>query len=196
MKVLVSGFGPFPGVPHNVSSDIAEKCAKAWNARSDIVAEHITLPTQWNVAPEIMAKHIARAQPDIIIHLGVSERATNLTLETYAYNACSDMLDAAGLKPAMETLGTENTGAICSTAPVQKIADRLAASGHPFTQSSDPGRYLCNAVYHASLAGTAAVEHQPKILFVHIPTALGEQAITQEVALKGLNVVLDAMIEG
>lgn len=198
MKVLVTGFGPFPGVPRNVSSDLAAHCAKRWNERPDIEAEHLVLATDWQSAPETVATQIAASQPDLIIHLGVSAQATGLVLETHAYNTCCDTPDVAGTRAPASERRAGHPAEVCSSLPVENIARALAAAGHKVSVSNDPGRYLCNAVYHETLSRIADprsdVSAETRAIFVHIPVALDAQTITFEHACAGLDTILDELL--
>ncbi len=195
MKVLVTGFGPFPGMPHNISGDIATTCAEIWNSRPDIQAQSLTLTTAWNTAPPAIIQHISWLQPDIIIHLGVSERAQHLTLETHAYNACCDTPDVTNQTAKRSLFNIEAPETVCTAVPVTKIVEQLEAAGHPVTISDDPGRYLCNAVYHTTLSMTGSQQPGTKALFIHIPTVLNENTVTRDILLAGLDIVLTVMAE-
>lgn len=141
-QVLVTGFGPFPGVPRNVSGELARRFGG------------IVLPTEW-------CSEVALPAGCIVLHLGVSRRAGDLVLEQCAYADRRRRTDAAGAMPA----AARQPGPSLLTTPfdARRLAAALRRAGHPAVASRQPGRYLCNAVYYASLrAGVPA-------LFVHIP---------------------------
>ncbi len=193
-RVLVTGFGPFPGVPHNVSSEIAEACAQAWTMKAGVSAESLILATDWKTAPTRARTYVERSQPDIIIHLGVSDDATNLTLETHAYNECDAKADASGNTPEKTVLRPGHPSVRKTSAPVEKITDALRNNDRKITVSDNPGRYLCNAVYHETLCLNHKQGRQRACIFIHIPTQLTENTVTRASLLQELTIILEAML--
>ena len=98
--VLLTAFGPFPGVPVNATMrlvpELAERAALAF---PDVRFVTEMLATEWLGAPRRMAAVIAEVKPDLILHFGVSSRARGFEIEQRAHNACRSMPDAAGLLP-------------------------------------------------------------------------------------------------
>ncbi|MGI9407831.1 MAG: hypothetical protein ACR2O4_15760 [Hyphomicrobiaceae bacterium] len=196
MKILVTGFGPFPGVPHNISGEVAEACAEAWSGRPGVTAEFLLLDTDWQTAPSLVRQKLKQTEPDIIIHLGVADDATGLTLESHAYNACCGSPDVCGYEPKDVALHRDGPAQHTTTVPLGKIAGQLRSQGLNFAISNDPGRYLCNAVYHEGLATHAAGAAAGRCVFIHLPVHPASETISLGDIRKSLDIVLDTMIAG
>lgn len=178
--VLLTGFGPFPGVPVNASADLVRRVArKARVAFPDVRATVAILPTEWERAPRLVAKLHVRHRPALALHFGVASGSTCIRLETAARNFCRDSVDAAGALPGEQRLSADGPAARLSSIAVPRIAAALAAKGYPFAISEDAGGYLCNAVLYHSLA-LAEARGGCQVGFVHIPSDLAEPTFRVE----------------
>src|SRR5262245_24302580 len=95
--ILLTGFGPFPGMPENASARLVERLAPA--ARrifSGFGIEAAVLPTEWRAGPQRLESLLAAFQPVIALHFGVSAHAKGFTVESRGRNAACALPDAAG----------------------------------------------------------------------------------------------------
>lgn len=166
-RILATGFGPFPGVPHNASSELVETLGfTAQHALPDLDVTTAVLPTEWSHAQTELERRIAAAEPDIILMFGVSSKAMGFVLEQVCYNACDGRPDAADVAPTVTELLVDGPPTCNTRLPVADIAAALEAQGLPVSVSDDPGRYLCNAVMYHALSDANAARLAG---FVHIP---------------------------
>lgn len=174
-EVLITGFGPFPGVSRNVSGwlvqTLARDCALA---RSGGLAAAV-LPVSWRDAWGVLEPLLDHRRPRQIIMFGVSAQTSGFCLEQRSYNAVSTMMDAHGARPGDERLCQDGPEMLDSTLPVSDIAAVLSASGLPAEISHDPGRYLCNALLYQTLHWARA-NPDTRAGFVHIPQDAPEMA--------------------
>lgn len=175
--VLITGFGPFPGVERNASALVVPRLAAAARRRFDgIGIATAVLPVAWEAAPVALSRRIRRAAPRLAVHFGVSHQARGFVIETLGRNEVRDSADAAGRRPPAQCLLDGGPPTRAATLPVGAIVARLAATGFPVSTSDDAGGYLCNAVLYSSLGGmdgTAAASAW-RAGFVHIPADTGE----------------------
>jgi pyroglutamyl-peptidase len=175
--VVLTGFGPFPGVPRNASADLVGELAKACRRRHP----HIrfladVLPVDWLEAPRRLQTLLCLHEPRCVVHFGVSSRASGFVVERYAYNAVASAYDSQGRMAAGERLVPGDRPRRSATLPAHSMVRRLQAAGYPAELSDDPGRYLCNAVLFHSLRHAARASPRPRSGFVHIPATLGTSA--------------------
>lgn len=195
--VLVTGFGPFPGVEHNVSGDLAPAlAASARKSFSHVRFVSAVLPVDWRRTPTAVDRLFQRHRPAVSLHLGVARSATGFRLETQAHNACRPTIDSAGLLPPDEALIPAGAETRAATLPVTTIASRLAAEGLPVTVSRNAGGYLCNAVLYRALGHAASGRSACRIGFVHIPASLSGPPLDFDQALFGGLLILGCAIEG
>jgi pyroglutamyl-peptidase len=170
--ILITGFGPFPGVPHNVSAAIAD--AVGHEARRCFPSSHVvtaTLPTQWDIAPERAADLICDLQPSLALHFGVSSQARGFVIETIARNE-ADRVDAAGTLPVVPTLEPFGPDQLPTQLHAGRIKARLDRLGLPARLSRDAGTYLCNAVFYRSVLTQRELGGHGRSGFIHIPTGI------------------------
>ena len=98
-RVLLTGFGPFPGVPVNPSGWLAETLAERWlSAEADGRVHARILPTEWEAAA-LIPRLCETLQPHVMIHFGVSEHANTFRIERSAHNRAAPRADARGALP-------------------------------------------------------------------------------------------------
>lgn len=159
-RLLVTGFGPYPGVPLNPTTQLVETVAAA---RLPGVTTAL-LPTTWKVCGEIAAR--ARDY-DGVVMFGVAPPAHRIRYERVSLPTAGRNPDAAGELPvATPRYGT-------SRLPVAELARAARRAGFPVVLSHSAGTYICNASYGAALASN------PRTLFVHIPLPTGRGALSQ-----------------
>ena len=99
-RILLTGFGPFPGVPTNPSGWLAETLAERLPAPELQGRIHARIfPTEWQAAA-LLPNLCETLQPHVMIHFGVSEHAKTFRIEHSAHNRAAPRADAAGALPA------------------------------------------------------------------------------------------------
>lgn len=170
--IVLTGFGPFPGMPENVSARLVPKLVQL--AARRFTAHRIVgriLPTEWVRAPADLEALYARERPKLALHFGVSERAIGFVIETQGKKASGALADASGAYPPRASL-TPSPAALAVQLPTREIVERLQALGIAARLSDDAGAYLCNAVLYRSLELALAAREPVKVGFVHIPHIL------------------------
>ncbi len=167
--VLLTGFGPFPGVPENASARLVRKVVRLARRRfPEFRFVAAVLPTEWRRAPRRIEALHDRYRPILALHFGVASQTQSIRIETRAENGCRASLDAANLLPPAATLCANGPEARHVTIDTGVITDALKARGWPCTISNDAGGYLCNAILYHSLA-SAEARGGAKVGFIHIP---------------------------
>jgi pyroglutamyl-peptidase len=171
-SVLITGFGPFPGVPVNATMRLVPELAEAaprFFPGTRIAAA--VLATEWLAAPRRLDSLLAEIAPDLVLHFGVSSRARGFEVEARARNACTQTADAAGAPPPGPAVREGTADVLHASLPVAHIVARLRQRGIPAFVSRDAGGYLCNAtLYHSLLCARAAPGR--RVGFIHLPVKL------------------------
>ena len=169
-RLLLTGFGPFEGVERNPTECLVKLLAQ--EAIPGVRIEVRVLPTSFERAPAEIGKLLASNPFDLVVHLGVSGRATGLVLERKAWNlaSCSKPdIDGSTLqkRPLDSSLPLDSPleTSLDLKRLLTSLTPRIAPIGLEATISEDPGRYVCNATYFSSL------RVRRDALFVHVPLA-------------------------
>lgn len=198
-RVLITGFGPFPGMPENVTSRlVADLAARGRDVFPAFEIRAAILPTEWDRAPELLDNLLSGFQPSTVILFGVSGHARGFEVETVARNAATLTPDAAGLPPLSSRIDPSGLDQIAVRFPAARIVARLRRMQLPARVSRDAGRYLCNAtLYH--LLGRTDLQIEPRIAgFVHVPANLRTSGtrgrLSYERALVGAQEILSVCL--
>lgn len=183
--ILLTGFGPFPGTPENLTSRLVPELARRATRRfrGHIIVSDV-LPTEWSRAPQRLAELYALHTPKLALHFGVSERTTGFTIETTAYNRCASVADTAGCLPSAPQIELEGSDSLTTRLPASQIVARLQALNLPVTLSPDAGSYLCNSIFYRTLIHAAALPRTTVAGFIHLPSQLAERGDARHTATR------------
>lgn len=174
MKILVTGFGPFPGTPRNATAEIVEGLQVPG---ADVRA--IVLPVAWNRAPAIALAAARDFDARLIVMCGVASPTGKLRVECGATHRSSDTADAEGNR-IDERSGEAVRMTLDIRAAVRAarhaIHERAAIFGDVLPGARiapvrDVNNYVCNHLaFHVRTANVAPCG------FLHWPSALeGDQ---------------------
>jgi pyroglutamyl-peptidase len=165
MRVLITGFGPFPGAPFNPSAALAKALARRRRPALAGIERtvHVFATTYASVDRDLPKLFAQKPKLDIVLMFGVAGRRRQLCIETRARNAVSLLFpDAGGHRPRRGVIKLHGPAALAGNAPFARLA---GAAGTRL--SRDAGRYLCNYVYWRALEQVRGT--RPLVQFVHIP---------------------------
>jgi pyroglutamyl-peptidase len=167
MRVLITGFGPFPGAPFNPSALLVKALARRRRPPlGDIELMTHVFATSYAAVDRDLPKLLAQ-QPDAVLLFGLAGRRRHLCIETRARNALTLLFpDADRYKPQHAVIVADAPSSDTGNAPFMRLLG--AARGlFPSRLSRDAGCYLCNYVYWQALRH--AQDGRPLVQFVHIP---------------------------
>jgi pyroglutamyl-peptidase len=170
MRVLLIGFGPFPGAPRNPSALLAKALARRRRpAFAGIVRTSHIFTTTYAAVDRDLAKLLA-TPTDIVLMFGLAGRRRHLCIETRARNAVSLFPDASGYRPQRRMIVPGGPAVLGGAAPFARLLGAVRTSAVPARLSRDAGRYLCNYAYWRALE--QARNGRPLVQFIHIPLVL------------------------
>jgi len=168
-RVLITGFGPFPGAPFNPTGPLVQRLgARRRPALADVTRAVHVFRTSYAAVDAELPGLIARHRPDVLLLFGLAARTPFLRIETRARNAVSTVVPDAGGR-ILRTAGIRPGASIAlnGRAPFRRLAQAARAARVPVRLSRNAGSYLCNYLYWCAL------EHQPHnpplVVFVHVP---------------------------
>ena len=166
-RVLITGFGRFPGAPFNPSGPLALAVAKRRRPAFDEIHRTVHIfETSYAAVDRDLPKLIDAHKPDIVLLFGLAARTAFVRVETHARNARSILFpDVSGYRPDARAIA-RGEPTLAGRAPMSRLLRAARTTRVPARMSRDAGRYLCNYVYwralEASRSGTLAQ-------FIHIP---------------------------
>jgi pyroglutamyl-peptidase len=168
MRVVLTGFGPFPGAPFNPSARLVEALSRRRRPAltSLDLKTHIFATTYAAVDRDLPKLFVAK--PDIVLMFGLAGRRRHLSIETRARNAMSQLFpDAEGYCPPGNVIAPKHASAFRGNAPFMHLLAAARDRAVPARLSRDAGAYLCNYIYWRALQNIQG--GKPLVQFVHIP---------------------------
>ena len=188
--LLLTYFGPFPGVPVNPTVALAEGAVRALNtARPDLRVVARELPVSYDGSSTALRTALQEVQPDALISLGVAVGRDVVSLEQVAIN-----LDSAGIEDndgdrrCDYPIVPDGREAYFSSLPVRASFELLRAAGEPVEISYTAGTYVCNHVFYEGQRISRELGLSIPAGFVHVPAicADGEEDADGEETTKGV----------
>jgi pyroglutamyl-peptidase len=193
LRVLVTGFGPFPGAPYNPTQPLVARLTRLRRpAFADVeLASHI-FPVTYTAVDRELPIALAQHKPHALLMFGLAGRTCYLRVETRARNAVTMLWpDAAQTRP--------RKGSIAGGADAQRFGPHTAkllraakATGIDARTSRDAGSYLCNYLSWRSIEAVAGDSGPRLAAFIHIPPLARSGAVRR----KGfVRITLDELVD-
>lgn len=193
-RLLITGFGPFPGQPHNPSAPLVRGLRQIFaRAQSGFDIRAVVLKTEYQAGLKKLNTEMRSYKPDIVICFGVAAGETGFRLEQQAQNRCSiTHADASGHKPDEATILTGGQASHPSTLPLDKINNALVQSEIPCLLSDDAGDYLCNYIFYHLMAQTVSDNRPVRAGFIHIPMPDHPGTLSRQQLVRGARAIINA----
>ncbi|KAI4495598.1 hypothetical protein M0802_008610 [Mischocyttarus mexicanus] len=165
--ILITGFGPFDKHIVNASWEAVKELSNLWlqSKLCDIQLITKQIPVSYQYVSTEISKLWEEHNPIIVIHVGVSHKASCLTIEHIAHNVGYIRPDIDGKRPHESCVGCH---VLETKIDVNRLCDSInensKENGCTACISHDAGRYLCEYIFYQSLN---IKTH--KTLFVHVP---------------------------
>ena len=170
LRILVTGFGPFPGAPFNPTTPLVKRLTQLRRPALDGVALtrhifHVTYQTVDRELPEL----IAQLNPQALLMFGLATRTAHLRIETRARNAVTTHLPDADGNRAQKTTIVHGADAMPFGPHTANLLHAARATGIDARLSRDAGAYLCNYLSWRAIEATQQPGGPALASFVHVP---------------------------
>jgi pyroglutamyl-peptidase len=159
--LVVTGFEPFLGLPHNPSQSILALLPPVIAGREIRTA---VLPVE-GARIEAAAAALPWVGAELVLHLGLARERPVISVERLAVNL-ADYPDPDNAGEVVRGRAIVEGGplALPTSLPVESILARWKSEGIPARASTSAGTYLCNQLFYLSLARSAPIP----VGFVHL----------------------------
>jgi len=199
MKILITGFEEFGGMPVNPSRSVVDHI-KRLNFKANFEVEIVTniLPVNFEESGIIIQEMLKESEPDLAIFLGVDLDKKNIELEIAAHKNEEYIGDSFQI--IKDVVTDELPDNYFTKIDAQQVCDELVAKGHRIIVSDDTGMYVCNHVYYAA---NILIEHNSlntKCLFIHVPYpypySIGEERVVPDFDMETIqNTIFQVLIK-
>jgi pyroglutamyl-peptidase len=170
LRILITGFGPFPGAPINPTMPLVKRLADLRRPALDDVdisshIFHVTYATVDRELPQL----ITERRPHALLMFGLAGRTSYLRIETRARNAVTTTFPDADRHVAGKGVIVPGAQAMSFGPHMARLLRAARATGIDARASRDAGSYLCNYLSWRAIEATQA-EGGPRLAgFIHIP---------------------------
>jgi pyroglutamyl-peptidase len=200
LRILITGFGAFPGAPFNPTQPLVGRLVRLRRpAFSDVEFSGHIFPVTYKAVdrelPQVLAKH----RPHALLMFGLATRTSYVRIETRARNAVTTLWPDADRTRARK--GSIAGGADARmfgphTAKLLRAADSTGLDARP---SRDAGSYLCNYLSWRAVEAVKANDGPRLAAFVHVPPlprggTAQRKGVTHRVTLEELVDAGEAML--
>jgi pyroglutamyl-peptidase len=181
LRILVTGFGPFPGAPYNPTQPLVARLTRLRRpAFADVELFTHIFPVTYTAVDRELPLALAQHQPHALLMFGLASRAGYVRIETRARNAVTTLWPDAAQTRARK-------GSIADGAEAQRFGPHTAkllraakGTGLDARASRDAGSYLCNYLSWRAIEAVNA-ENGPRLAaFVHIPPLARDGAVRRK----------------
>jgi pyroglutamyl-peptidase len=170
LRILVTGFGPFPGAPFNPTMPLVERLTELRRpALDDVVLTghifHVTYDTVDRELPQL----ITQIRPQALLMFGLASRTAYLRIETRARNATTAHLPDADGNRASKASIVDGAGAMPFGAHTASLLRAARLTGIDARLSRDAGAYLCNYLSWRAIEATRQPGGPALAQFIHVP---------------------------
>jgi pyroglutamyl-peptidase len=170
LRILVTGFGPFPGAPFNPTIPLVKRLTQLRRpafADVELIGHvfHVTYSTVDRELPDLVARH----RPQALLMFGLADRTAHVRIETRARNAVTTLLPDADRTRARKGSISGGADALMFGPHTAKLLRAAAATGIDARASRDAGSYLCNYLSWRAIEQKQRDGGPAVAAFVHIP---------------------------
>src|ERR1700676_2885971 len=170
LRILITGFGPFPGAPFNPTMPLVKRLTQLRRpAFGDVdLIGHIFHVTYATVDRELPAL-IAQRRPHALLMFGLADRTAHVRVETRARNAVTTLFPDADRTRARKGSIVSGANAMMFGPHTAKLLRAAVGTGIDARASRDAGSYLCNYLSWRSIEAVISGDGPRLAAFVHVP---------------------------
>ncbi len=170
LRILITGFGPFPGAPYNPTIPLVRRLAQLRRpAFSNVELLSHIFHVSYAAVDRELPKLIANCRPDAMLMFGLAGRSAHVRVETRARNAVSTRLSDADRRRAGKTSILSGSDAALFGPHTARLVHAARGTGVHVEVSRDAGSYLCNYLSWRAIEATGKPGGPSLAAFVHVP---------------------------
>ena len=200
LRILITGFGPFPGAPYNPTQPLVARLLRLRRpALCDVELSGHIFPVTYTAVDRELPDLLASRRPHALLMFGLASRTPYVRIETRARNAITTLWpDADHARVRKGSIAGRADAMMFGqhTAKLLLVAD---GTGVDARASRDAGSYLCNYLSWRAIEATSGDTGPRLAAFVHVPPlkpdgASQRKGVTQRVTLEELVDAGEAML--
>jgi pyroglutamyl-peptidase len=170
LRILVTGFGSFPGAPWNPTQPLVARLTKLRRpALSDVELPSHIFPVTYTAVDRELPLALKQHRPHALLMFGLASRTDYVRVETRARNAVTMLWPDASQARSRKGSIAGGADAKMFGPHTQKLLRAAVSTGLDARTSRDAGSYLCNYLSWRAIEAVDADNGPRLAAFVHIP---------------------------
>ena len=170
LRILLTGFGPFPGAPYNPTQPLIARLSQLRRpALDDVELTTHVFPVTYAAVDRQLPELIAKQRPHALLMFGLASRTHYLRVESRARNAVTMLWPDAAHARARRGAIAPSTGAMVFGPHTARLLRAALSTGIDARPSRDAGSYLCNYLSWRAIEEVNAGHGPLLAAFIHIP---------------------------
>lgn len=191
-KILVTGFGPFDGLPTNPSQQL---CLTLEESIHNCSVDKLILPVSFKSAGKNLIERLKSQDYRAVFLLGLAYPRSEVTLEKLAINWMdSEIGDNDGFLPEAKKIDANAPDAYFSSMDLRPLVEQPFPDTPPPKISYTAGTYVCNALYFNALHWIKKSGAPTQCLFIHVPPTPEIKGAAGSMELGSIRAQLEAII--
>jgi pyroglutamyl-peptidase len=155
IRILISGFGPFPGAPFNPTEPLVARLLRLRRpAFSDVELSGHIFPVTYKAVDRELPGLLTKHRPHALLMFGLASRTSHLRIETRARNAVTTLWPDADHARARKGSISGSADAMMFGPHTAKLLRAADGTGVDARASRDAGSYLCNYLSWRTIEAT------------------------------------------
>jgi len=170
LRILITGFGPFPGAPYNPTETLVARLTKLRRpVFGDVDLSSHIFPVTYKAVDRELPALLAKVRPQALLMFGLASRTAHVRIETRARNAVTLLWpDAEHARVRKGSIGL-GPDAMRFGPHTAKLLRAALATGIDARPSRDAGAYLCNYLSWRAIESVGTNDDLRLAAFVHVP---------------------------
>jgi pyroglutamyl-peptidase len=170
LRILITGFGPFPGAPFNPTQPLVARLLRLRRpALADVELSGHIFPVTYRAVDRQLPELLRESRPDAILMFGLATRTRYLRIETRARNAVTMLWPDADHARSRKGSIAAHADAMMFGPHTARLLRAADSTGVDARASRDAGSYLCNYLSWRAIEATCTDNGPRLAAFVHVP---------------------------
>jgi pyroglutamyl-peptidase len=194
LRILITGFGPFPGAPCNPTQPLVARLQRLRRpALGEVELTGHIFPVTYQAVDRELPQLVAQHRPQALLMFGLAARTPYVRIETRARNAVTTLWPDAGHARARKGSIAGGADAITFGPHTAKLLRAALGTGVDARASRDAGSYLCNYLSWHAIEATDKDNGPALAAFVHVPQLSRDRASRRKDATH--RITLDELVD-
>lgn len=170
LRILITGFGPFPGAPYNPTQPLVARLLRLRRpAFSDVELSGHIFPVTYRAVDRELPELLTNHRPQALLMFGLAARTSYVRIETRARNAVTTLWPDADHTRVRKRSISGGADAMMFGPHTARLLRAAVSTGADARASCDAGSYLCNYLSWRAIEATCGDSGPRLAAFVHVP---------------------------